>query len=162
MKKLLLVLLVGITVLGLAGCAAKEKNVDGSLVELMAKVYEGAGTPYICMQSDVATAPAGPGYYIGYTDKNPDKGVVDVKFTEGLASEPFTGSQPHSVVLLRLADDQKPKDAVDKLKNSVDGRKWICVGAENVIVDNIGNLVIIIVDDEYGDALLKNFKALAD
>lgn len=48
------------------------------------------------------------------------------------------------------------------IRENVDPNKWICVGvSENdVVVDNIGNLVILIMSDE-SEALHDSFLALA-
>ena len=127
----------------------------------MKKIYADAGVK-IFLAPPMAIPETNAGYYIGYIDKDWSKGVVDVKYDDSLVSEAAIGSQPHSVVLLRLSAGQTPKDAVEKLKKSVDGWKWICVGGD-VIVDNIGNLVLIIIEKDtvIADKLHQNFKDLA-
>ena len=88
-------------------------------------------------------------------------GTTDIKVAEGVISEPMIGAVPHSVTLLRLADDEDINSAVKKIKDNVNGWKWICVGVDNVIVDNVGRLVIVIMDKDYDEALHKSFLKLA-
>lgn len=88
-------------------------------------------------------------------------GTNNVEYVEALASEPLIGSYPHSLVLLRVKDGADIDKIKAEIKNSVDPRKWICVGVEpeNVIVDNIDNLIILIMDNE-SEKLHKAFLSL--
>lgn len=88
-------------------------------------------------------------------------GTNNVEYIEALASEPLIGSYPHSLVLLRVKDGADIDKIKAEIKNSVDPRKWICVGVEpeNVIVDNIDNLIILIMDNE-SEKLHKAFLSL--
>ena len=67
------------------------------------------------------------------------------------------------MVLLRLADGADVDAVKSKLAESVDPRKWICVGVadENVKIDSVGNLVCVIMDDENADYYLENFRSIA-
>ena len=49
-----------------------------------------------------------------------------------------------------------------EIKEKVDTRKWICVGVEReeVIVDNIGNTIIMIIDDTSAEKIHESFLAL--
>lgn len=89
-------------------------------------------------------------------------GTENVKYTEALASEPLMGSCAHSLVLLRVKDGADIDKIKAEIKDNVDPRKWICVGVEKdkVIVDNIGNLIILIMDNE-SDKFHKAFLSLA-
>lgn len=89
-------------------------------------------------------------------------GTENVKYTEALASEPLMGSCAHSLVLLRVKDGTDIDKIKAEIKDNIDPRKWICVGVEKdkVIVDNIGNLIILIMDNE-SDKFHKSFLSLA-
>ena len=50
---------------------------------------------------------------------------------------------------------------VSKLKETVNPRKWLCVGVEEVKVENIGDLVIVIMNDTHKETLTQNFNNLA-
>ena len=73
--------------------------------------------------------------------------MESTEYTEGLASEAMIGSIAHSVVLLRAEDEAAAETLKEDVKANVDPRKWICVEAEEVITDNIGDLVILIMSD---------------
>ena len=144
-KKISLFLLAGLTLFGLTGCGSEEKNVEGTLEEILTKVY--ADIPEderpMLMNIDVLKdASDNIEYYIGTTD---------IEYEEIYASEPMMSSIAHSVVLVRVKDGADIEETKDKIKNNVDPRKWLCVGVEedDVIVKNKGNLIILImVEDE--------------
>ncbi len=84
-------------------------------------------------------------------------GTDTLDFEAGLASESAMTSQAHSVIVLRFADEKAAKAAVPVLQESVDPRKWICVGVEKAVVESAGNLVCVIMDDENGSTYRDNF-----
>ena len=116
----------------------KEENVEGTLEEIMTKVYEGIPEENLPMLAQVAVDSLTIEHYLGTTE---------VSFKEALASEPMMNAQPHSVVLVRLNNAKDAADAVAKIKASVNPRKWVCVEASNVIVKSKGDLVILIMTD---------------
>ena len=132
----------------------KVANVEGTLEELMAKVYEGIPAENLPMLGNMPVDSEGVEYYLGTTE---------VSFKEALASEPMISSIPHSVVLLRLNDAKDAEATVEKIKASVNPRKWICVEASNVIVKSKGDLVILIMSDTEmtaeGEALAPKLEA---
>ncbi len=151
MKRILTLLLVFAVFLGATGCNQKKSDkVEGSLEEIMEKVYAGFEEDELPMflENMEVTKENVEGYL----------GTSDIDYKEALASESMTGSIAHSVVLVRMKDEANVEDAKTKLKEHVDPRKWICVGVENVIVESRGDLIIVILDDEMGDKLLKNFQ----
>ena len=89
MKKLLVTVLAGAMLL-LAACGQKEKNVEGTLTEIMTKVYAGTENdmPNL-MQTEVNDE--NKAYYFG-TD--------DIEFKEALASEPMINAIAHSVPIM--------------------------------------------------------------
>lgn len=140
--KIFVLLLVCTTLITLTGCG--EKNVDGTLEEIMESVYSDV---YVGVADDqkpmlgninVSTdMPDNIEYYIG---------TKDIEYEEILASEPMMGSIAHSVVLVRMKNGADIESAKQKILDNVDPRKWICVEVpeEDVIVKNKGNLIILI------------------
>ena len=135
------------------------KNVAGNLTDLMVKIYESIDPPVEFVPMDMSFTEKGDDfgkpveYFIG---------TASVPFAEGLASEAAIGAIPHSIVLLRMKPDADVEAAKKTIKDDIDPWKWICVGVDpsDVIVDNIGDLVVVILSDrsvEFHDA----FKALA-
>ena len=141
-KKVIIIIAAIVVVLAVAAVfifAGKgEKNVEGTLEEIMAKVYEGIPEENLPMLTDIPVDNESVEGFLGTTE---------VSYKEALAKEPMISSIPHSVVLVRLNDAKDAKAAVEKIKASVNPRKWICVEASNVVVKSKGDLVILIMAD---------------
>lgn len=138
MKKILLVFVAMFLTLTLTGCG--ERNVQGSLEEIMDKVYASIPEdqrPMMLMNVEV-------------NEENAEMylGTSDIEYEEALASESATGSIAHSVVLVRVKDNANVELIKEKIENSINPRKWICVEAEEVEVDSKGNLIILIMSSE--------------
>lgn len=146
-KKLIWTIVAVVAVLAVAICAVvflkpkTEANVEGTLEEIMAKVYEGIPAENLPMLGQMPVDAESIEYYVG---------TSDISFKEAIVSEPMMGSIPHSVVLVRLNDAKDADAAVAKIKESADPRKWICVEASNVVVESKGDLVILIMSDAEG------------
>ena len=151
MKKFLLFLFALIISVTLVGCG--NKNVEGSLEELMTKVYSTLKedeTPMMLTNMEV-TAENVEGYL----------GTADIEYEEALASESATGSIAHSVVLLRVKDNTDVEKVKEKIKNSVNPRKWICVEAEEVKVESKGNLILLVMSNKTAtDKIVTEFNNL--
>ena len=141
MKKIVLFMVMFAMALCVSGCGSK--NIEGSLEDIMTKVYESIPEnerPMMLMNTEVNEENIE--YYLG---------SKDIEYVESLASESGVGSIAHSVVLVRTKDNADINAIKEKIKNSVNPRKWICVGVEkeDLIVENKGNLIILImVEDE--------------
>ena len=138
MKKIFLVLLVMVACFGLTGCG--NKNIEGSLEDIMEKVYAGIPDdqkPMMLTNMEV-------------TEENVEGflGTDKIEYKEALASESGVGSIAHSVVLVRVKDNANVELIKEKIENSVNPRKWICVEAEDVEVESKGNLIILIMSSE--------------
>lgn len=155
MKKLknigLLAVLIGMVLL-LPACG--QKNVEGTLEEIMTKVYADIPEeerPMMLMNTEV-------------TEENVEYflGTTEVEYEEALASESGVGSIAHSVVLVRVKDNADIEGIKTKIKESVNPRKWVCVGVEedDVVVKNKGNLIILIMADNGRDKLETAFDNL--
>lgn len=151
LKKISLVLMSIMFVFVLSGCG-REANVEGTLEEIMTKVYEGiSNEDKPMMLTNTVVTSENEEYYLG-TDK--------VEFKEGLASESAVGSVAHSIVLLRVDDNADIESIKTTIKDSINPNKWICVGVEKVEVLSKGNLIIVILDDTTGDTIKTNFENL--
>ena len=133
-KKIILGCLACVTLFSLTGCG--EKQVEGTLEEIMTKVYADVPEderPMMLTNFEV-------------TEENVENylGTKDIEYEEALASESAVGSIAHSVVLVRMKDGANIEDAKKKIEENVNPRKWICVEAEDVVVKNKGNLIILI------------------
>ena len=155
-KSIIAIIVVVLLVAGVAVGAfffkGSEKNVEGTLEEIMTKLYAGISQDELPMMlGNIEVASEDIQYYIG---------TNEVSYKEALVSESGVGSIAHSVVLLRLNDVADAENVVSKVKESADPRKWLCVEAENVIVKSKGDLVVLIMSNELAPKLEKNFDGL--
>lgn len=146
-KKIITLLLVALMMFTFGSCSKNEPslnpkaNYEGSLEDLMTAIYEknpvelnlGPTTAIDLTNTDNLT------YFLGLSD------AEDIK--EAVSSEPMMSSQAYSVCLVRVKDGAD----IDKLKQTIldgiDLRKWICVGADRVIVTNYGDVIAMIMAD---------------
>lgn len=154
LKKVILVIMIFSVILLFTGCG--NKNVEGTLDELMDKVYKDipeSSRPMYLENTKVDSENIE--YYLG---------TSDIEYEEALASESGIGSIAYSVVLLRVKDGADVEKVKESIKENVDPRKWICVGVEDedVIVKNKGDLVILIMveDEDMRSKLEKGFDNL--
>lgn len=138
-KKVSLLIIMLVAAVFVTGCG----NVEGSLEDIMAKVYENVSEeerPMMLTNTEV-------------NDENIEYflGTKDIEYEEALASESGIGSIAHSVVLVRVKENADVKKIKEAIADNVDSRKWVCVGVEedDVIVESKGDLIILImVEDE--------------
>lgn len=158
MKRLSLVLAAVMMLAVLAGCSNapggaanpfEGKDVGTILDELYAGVE--IGIPSLVTTQITAENEA---FFLGTTG---------LKIKEGIASEPAISSIPYSVCVIRLEEGEDVAAAVKAIQENANPAKWICVQVDpqNVIVDSAGDVIILIMTDEFAGALHDNFKALA-
>lgn len=171
MKKLLLILLSVILVFSIAACSGDnnsdddpkatedpkgtekpktEGNLEGSLEELIEKIYEKADVDYTNIELVNTEVTEETCEYF--------TGVEGLEFEEALASEPAINPGAHSLVLIRMPEDADIDKARQEILEGADPFKWVCVGVEKVIVNNAGNLIILIMSnnaDELHDSFLE-------
>jgi len=152
MKKILFFVFALFISITLSGCGA-PKNVEGTLEEIMDKVYVDIPQEERPMMLT----------NIEITEENIEMflGTSDIEYEEALASESGVGSIAHSVVLVRVKENANIESIKEKIENSVNPRKWICVEAEDVEVESKGNLIILIMSSEKNAEKIENsFKKL--
>lgn len=154
-KKILGLILCLSTIFVITGCGNKILSIEGKLEDLMTKVYSDISEEDLPMMlQNIELTEEDIEYYIG---------TKDIKWKEAIASESGIGSIAHSVVLIRMEEDATEKDiedAKEKIKENANPRKWLCVEAENVLVESNGDLIILIMSDSKAETLKTNFKKL--
>ena len=75
-------------------------------------------------------------------------GIENMEFEEAYASEPMIGSIAHSICLVKGQEGSDVEKIMQDIKDSVNPRKWICVGVpkEDVIVVNQDNIILLVID----------------
>lgn len=103
------------------------------------------------------------GYLAGLTVNN--VGKVDA----AVISEPMTGSQAYSLVLLRLRDKADACEIADSMEENISMHKWVCVEADKArVVSFDDKLLYVMADSELvdvdllADAAAKAFNATFD
>lgn len=165
MKKLSLILLTLVIVIGITACQSngvdkpiEKNNLEGNLDSILDKIYETADLSNSMKDFikdglfNTEVTEENVSYYFG----------KEIEFKEAIASEPMINASAYSLCLVRVKDGADIEKIKTDIKENVDPRKWICVGVEpeNVIVDNIGDVVILIMSNEGADALHDAFLQL--
>ena len=153
MKKIFSLFVLLLLVLGLSGCN-KQPNIEGSLSSIMKSLYSGVENKPTALKN----------YHIGKDEIERYIGTSDIKWKEAIASESQIMSIAHSVVLIRMSSDATTKDIQDAknlIMEKANPNKWICVGADEKIVESNGNLIILIMTrSDIAPIIQENFLAL--
>ena len=153
----LLICMVFMTACGKNDTAGGGKKIEGDLQDVMAKIYEG-------VDLDDETKQAMQNYVCDTLTADSEQallGVEGVPYTEGVYSVPMISSIAYQCVLLRV--DPADVDTVkEMLKENADVNKWVCVSAETVLVENVGDVVLFIMgSQDAAYAVSTSFQALA-
>ena len=152
MKKFLAMLVAGVMVIGtLAGCGKSNENqaanLEGTCSEILSQVYENAE-----LDADFRESLT---YFANEAVPTDDVdtqlymiGTSDVAFTDSVYSAPMMSSIAYQCVLLRLEEGADVEAAKETLLASADPRKWVCVEPESVLVENVGDVVMVLMADE--------------
>lgn len=130
-----------------------KKELSESLEDIMKTLYKGTEMESQMLQNTVLTDDNAM-YFLG---------LEKLDGAEALASEMMITSVAHSVVLMRVKDGADIEAIKTQIKENVDPRKWICVGVEReeIIVDNIGNTILLVMDNKVSEKIHENFLELA-
>jgi len=129
-------------------------NIDEmSCEDIVGVIYKGSDE-YAPMTGITEITPDNSEYYVG---------IANLETEQAVASEAMISSIAHSIVVMRFAEGTDIDAMKTDIKAKVNPRKWICVGVDDdkVIVDSIGNVVVLILDQEYGENYHANFLKLA-
>ena len=138
-----------------------SENLEGSLEDILKKIYDTAATSEqfkeyadTGLQKTEITAERTE-YYLG---------KAGIEFEEALSSEPIMSPSAYELDLVRVKEGADIESIKKEMKDNVNPMKWVCVGVdpENIIVDNIGDVIILIMSDDEGKALHDAFLALKD
>lgn len=147
MKKIGYILCIGLMLLTMTGCT--QKNVEGTLPEIMEQLYKGIPEDELFMVHNVELTEENFEYYA----------FTKADYKEAIASEGTT-AQAHSIVLIRLNDEKDAEKVVEEIEKNADPRKWMCVEAENKYVLSKGDLVVLIMSNELAPKIKSNFEKL--
>ena len=138
---------------------------DAELSEMVDAIYKVEPVELMGMETTAIdlTDETWYGYLAGLTANN--VGKVDA----AVISEPMTGSQAYSLVLLRLRDKADAREIADSMEENISMRKWVCVEADKArVVSFDDKLLYVMADSELvdvdllADAATKAFNATFD
>lgn len=147
MKKMISALLAIMMMVTLTACSGKTEvaNLEGTTSDIIDQVYEKqeSGLRVETMPVDLSDADA----VKAYTGLDSADQLKEVS-----ASESMMGSQPYSLVMVRVKDANNAKDVAEAMKAGIDQRKWICVEADDLAVAAYGDVVMLVmVGSNFGD-----------
>ena len=157
MKKILAMLCAGVLLTGmLTGCgssgggSAQNTNPfgDKELADVINDIYDTAGGMEIYLGDPEEVDETMMAYDIGTEDLTGIEQVV--------VSEPMMSSIPYSLCLVRVAEDADIKDIRQRIFDGANPRKWICVEAEKVTVNNAGNVILLLMADKDTEETIYN------
>lgn len=156
MKKLSVLLCAVLTMALFASCGQKapstDANLEGTLPEIMEKLYDGVKSELPAVMDREIT----PEMSVN------DLGVESTEYKEALASEAMINAVAHSVCLVRANSAEDAEALAKTIKEKANPRKWICVEAEKVAVERIGDVVLLIMSyEDATDEIQAKFLALA-
>lgn len=167
MKKIISVIMASVLMLccftacgGDKASSNSAKGPEGTLTEIVDKIYESAMPEFNVMTIDVDISDADAlKAYTGLDSAD--------KVSEAVASESMMGSQAYSLVLVRVKDSADAKEVAEGMKSGIDQRKWICVEADQLRVSAGGDVIMLIMmSSDFNtetlsvDKITDSFKAL--
>ena len=148
MKKWIALVLVLVMAVSMAACgnkAADKAPLTGTMEENVMKVMEIAPVEFMggTMPVDLGDTSEDGKWALSYfTGLQSADNVTDV-----CVYEPMMGSQAFSLVMVRTAEGADPKAVAQEIKDNIDPRKWICVGADEMMAAGYGDTVMFIMLD---------------
>ena len=155
MKKMIALILALVMATAMVACgnkapaAADKAPLAGTMEENALKVMEIAPVEFMGGIIPVDLTDASEDgkwavtYFTGLTDGS--------KLTDVAVYESMMGSQAFSLVMVRTAEGTDPKAVAEEMKSGIDPRKWICVGADEIMAAGYGDTVMfIMVDSQLG------------
>lgn len=129
---------------GTDSSADTAQTIEGDLQDIMADIYSGLEG------LDAEAKEAIEGYICDtLTEENEQAmlGTSDIEYIEGVYSVPMISSIAYQCVLLRVNPDDI-ETVKQQLKDNSDLNKWVCVSAETMLVENVGDLVLFIMSSK--------------
>lgn len=159
MKKIIYVLSIVMIGLGLLGCSSSENRIlEADLESILADMYDYEG-----LEEETKNFLEN----LNTKDVEDEKadfhmGSDDVKYKRAIASVPSLSTTPFEVTLIRTSRNANIENEISKIEDHINPMKWLSFGVEpeNVIIDNIGDVIIIIMSDNYAEELHEAFLSL--
>ena len=154
MKKFIACMLVFVLAMSMVACGAKDGSaaaapLEGTMEENALKIMEIAPVEFMggIIPIDLTdTSEDGKWAVFSFTGLQDATSITDVAVYESMM-----GSQAFSLVMVRTAEGTDPKAVAQEMKDNIDPRKWICVGADEIMAAGYNDTVMfIMVDSQLG------------
>ena len=148
MKKFIAFVLVAVMALSMVACGGKGADkapLEGTMEENVMKVMEIAPVEFMAgtMPVDLTDTSEDGKWALSYfTGLQSAENITDV-----CVYEPMMGSQAFSLVMVRTAEGADPVAVAQEMKDNIDPRKWICVGADEMMVVTYSDVVMLVMLD---------------
>ena len=148
MKKIIALFLVVVMAVSMVACgnkAADKAPLEGTMEENVMKIMELAPVEFMggIMPVDLGDTSEDGKWALSYFTGLQDASAI----TNVAVYEPMMGSQAFSLVMVRTAEGAEPKAVAQEMKDNIDPRKWICVGADEIMAAGYGDTVMFIMLD---------------
>ena len=156
MKKILSMILALSLVLSLAACGGNAAaptteateaavSVEATCEELLNQIVEKQPVEFMggIIPVDLTDTSEDGLWAINYFTGLQDASQI----TEASVFEPMMGSIAFSMVMVRVAPEAGTKTVAEAMKSGIDTRKWICVGADDILVAGYADMVMLIMLD---------------
>ncbi len=155
MKKIFALILTLVLVLSISACGAKKdetpsvENTDNSvsanldelsLTDIVSQTASGSDLEFFSFMTETVDSTTAA-YLIGTE-------TIDAPFAEAVAYVPMMNTNPFTMIVFRVSDDQDANTLADELEAKADLRKLICVEAETVDTVVNGNTVLFIMGSQ--------------
>lgn len=152
-------MIVGMALSGCGTGTAQAPKLTGSCIDILNEVYETAE-----LDTDLREAMQ---YYETTTiDESMEAyilGTDEVEYTDSAYSAPMMSSVAYQCVILRLEEDADVVKAKQTLRDHADPAKWICVEADTVVVESVGDVILyVMADKDTANAIKDAFLALGE
>jgi len=159
MKKSGALFFMAIFAITLAGCTNLDNTVlEDSLEDILDNLYA-----YENLSEDALSFADGLSVR-AVTSDNAEfhLGSDRIRYDEAISFVPAMSTTPFELTLIRTRGNQDPADLISDIEDNVDPQKWVSFGVDpsNVIVDNIGDVVILIMSDNFAHELHEAFLSL--
>lgn len=165
MKKIFALILTLVLVLSISACGSKKDETPGtentensaaanldeiSLTDIVSQTASGSDLEFFSFMTETVDSTTAA-YLIGTE-------TIEAPFAEAVAHVPMMNTNPFTMIVFRVSEDQNAQTLADELEAKADLRKLICVEAETVDTVVNGNTVLFIMGSQTEvDAILTAF-----
>lgn len=131
---------------------ASQSTLDSELTSILNAIYANADVEEFPTLIDVKVTKDNVEYFFG----------TEFEFDKGVSREPLVSAVPHSVSVVRVKNTDEIEAIKEKILQNIDTDRWLFnkIEKEKIIVDSKGDIIVLIITNEYGENLRKSFLML--